>query len=120
MTNYIGALTLTLSFLSVSTSALGSPSGLETVDHRDKLYDIFGQGETLWMVGYPGRLLKSSDRGKTWAIQSIKSKEALMAIDFADDNNGLIVGRGGTVLKTADGGKTWSPVKTEITDSVLV
>lgn len=104
----------------MSVSVVGGSSGvLESLDHRDKLYDIIQQGQNLWIVGYPGRLLSSSDAGKTWSLKSVGSREALMAIDFADEKIGVIVGRSGTILRTDDGGKTWKPVKTEIKEPLF-
>ena len=104
---------------SVAGGSPGSSGVLESLDHRDKLYDIVQQGKSLWIVGYPGRLLRSPDEGQTWSLVEIESKEALMAIDFADDKNGVIVGRSGTILRTTDGGQKWTLVKTEIKEPLF-
>ena len=90
----------------VSTPA---PAGvLDEISHRDKIYDIHIQGDEVFVVGYPGLLLHSKDRGKTWERLDSGGRDALFAIDINKKGRGLIVGRTGLVLMTTDGGKTWA------------
>lgn len=82
-------------------------------------------GKTVWIAsgGKKARILKSTDYGKTWVIYNTpiiqgNGPQGIYSIDFADDNNGIIIG--GDYSKplenkankaiTNDGGKTWSLV----------
>ncbi|MCB9089898.1 MAG: Ig-like domain-containing protein [Calditrichae bacterium] len=58
-------------------------------------------------VGYLGTILRTSDGGDTWTIQSSGTTENLLGVFFTDTNNGTVVGRFGTILRTTNGGITW-------------
>lgn len=45
-----------------------------------------------------------------WKRLCIPTIKSLYAIDFYDQNYGLVVGDQGTILRTTDGGKTWSKI----------
>lgn len=81
---------------------------LDEISHRDKIYDIHIQGDEVFVVGYPGLLLHSKDRGQTWERLDSGVRDALFAIDINEKGRGLIVGRTGLVLMTTDGGQTWA------------
>ncbi|MFA5113710.1 MAG: hypothetical protein WC529_05390 [Candidatus Margulisiibacteriota bacterium] len=57
-----------------------------------------------------GKVFKTTDGGTTWTqlATGMTSTPALLGVDFADANNGVVVGAYGTMLKTADGGATWT------------
>lgn len=98
-------------FLSIILGLVTTPASagvLDEISHRDKFYDIHIQGDEAFVVGYPGLLLHSSDRGKTWEKLDSGVRDALFAIDINSKGRGLIVGRTGLVLMTTDGGKTWA------------
>ena len=76
----------------------------------------------VWIAsgGKKARVLKSSDKGKTWEIYTTpivqgNGPQGIYSIDFYDENNGIIIG--GDYSKpndncknkaiTSDGGKTW-------------
>lgn len=65
--------------------------------------------DTVIAVGDSGTIIRTTDGGKTWHLQSeVPSKnQDLNAINFVDKNVGWIVGDSGTILKTVDGGKSW-------------
>ena len=82
-------------------------------------------GSTVWIAsgGKKARVLKSTDFGKTWEIYNTPiiqgdGPQGIYSIDFADENNGIIIG--GNYAKpnenkankaiTTDGGKTWTIV----------
>jgi len=77
--------------------------------NRDRLYDaqFTGDGE-IWMVGYPGLILHSTDSGKTFTRPCGLTDQALFAVDFIDPQHGWIVGRNAMLMSTADGGATWA------------
>ena len=54
-----------LVLVALMTAGQASKTGLESLSHRDKLYDIHAWGHEVLVVGYPGRILRSSDAGKT-------------------------------------------------------
>lgn len=100
----LAAIVLGLLFLEGET--LGQrPQG---VVRRDSLYDVVVVGRSVWIVGYPGLILRSNDLGKTFEpYQGIQTRNAYLAVDFGDEQHGIVVGRGGKALITKDGGKTW-------------
>lgn len=56
-----------------------------------------------------GRVLFSSDAGKTWEQLSTLIKGVIFnGIRFIDKTNGFIVGSAGTIFTTKDGGQTWT------------
>lgn len=88
--------------------AAAGAGGLDGISHRDKFYDIHARGEEVFVVGYPGLLLHSADRGETFEKLDPGVRDALFSIDINQKGQGLIVGRTGLVLMSADGGKTWT------------
>ena len=74
---------------------------------RDKLYDVEIVDDCIWIVGYPGILVSSTDRGKTWTHVDIDTDEALFAVDFVDAATGWIAGRSGSIFHSTDGGENW-------------
>jgi photosystem II stability/assembly factor-like uncharacterized protein len=98
-------------FLSSILFLVGTPAHagvLDEISHRDKLYDIHIQGDQVFVIGYPGLLLHSKDRGRNWKKIDAGVSDALFAVDINEKGRGLIVGRTGLVLMTTDGGKTWA------------
>jgi photosystem II stability/assembly factor-like uncharacterized protein len=72
---------------------------------------------TVYAVGSKASLLISTDKGKTWTLDTIHERNGdalfqdrdLYSIRFAPDGKiGWIVGEDGLILKTEDGGKTWA------------
>lgn len=57
-------------------------------------------------------VLLTEDGGVTWKRIAVPTKAELIDVDFAGDENGLIVGAGGVVLRTRDGGRTWIAQRT--------
>ena len=58
-----------------------------------------------------GAVLKTVDGGNTWSLIDPGTSNALLDIDFVDENTGWVLGASGssgaTILKTSDGGATW-------------
>ena len=80
-------------------------------------------GDNIWMATTSGRILFSSDKGKSWEtnqtpIKNGKPTEGIYSIDFYDENLGFAIGGDYTnpdaskanKAITKDGGKTWSLV----------
>jgi len=62
------------------------------------------------LVGSSGTILKIS--GNNEQIVSSGKTNALFAVDFVDDKNGIAVGVGDVILKTSDGGDSWNQLST--------
>ena len=80
-------------------------------------------GDNIWMATTSGRILFSSDKGKSWEtnqtpIKNGKPIEGIYSMDFYDENLGFAIGGDYTnpdaskanKAITKDGGKTWSLV----------
>jgi len=77
-------------------------------------------GDKVWMATTFGRILFSSDKGKTWKtiqtpIKNTEPTEGIFSIDFYDENLGIVIGGDYTnpdnsianKAITTNGGKTW-------------
>jgi len=84
-------------------------NGLPGVTGRDKLYGVASVGDRVWVVGFPGIVLQSTDKGDSFKAGGPGGTTAWLAVDFTDKDHGMVVGRGGKALVTRDGGKTWIP-----------
>ena len=67
------------------------------------------RASTVVAVGDGGIILRSSDGGATWTLQSSGTTNALAGVSFVDADTGSAVGQGGTILRTTNGGATWTP-----------
>ncbi len=86
-------------------------------------YISFNSPTTGFVVGNRGTILRTSDRGQTWSLDtSSKYLFDFSQIFFFDSLNGWIVGTNGVVLKTTNGGEKWellpSPKSTDYLMSV--
>src|SRR5690606_16224119 len=81
------------------------------VEARDHFYDVDFGGEdklTGWAVGTYGRIVHTTDGGKTWSEQSADTKEHLRTVVVRDKEGVAAAGEHGVVLLTGDAGKTWT------------
>lgn len=70
--------------------------------------------EVLWAAGSFGRIIRSEDGGKSWAIQATNSAETLQVLIAWNEREAVAAGENGAVLRTEDAGRTWSPVPVEL------
>jgi photosystem II stability/assembly factor-like uncharacterized protein len=91
--------------LSAASAALANP--LDAISHRDKIYDIAIQGDRMLVVGYPGLLLRSTDRGKSFTALEPGTDDALFAVDVNARGRAIAVGRTGLVLVSENRGESW-------------
>jgi photosystem II stability/assembly factor-like uncharacterized protein len=63
---------------------------------------------TGWTVGEYGTILRTTDGGINWTLQSSGTIETLTGVSFTDSDYGTAVGGPGTILRTTDGGTTWT------------
>ena len=72
------------------------------------LYDVkFIDENNGWAVGGYGSILKTTDGGVHWNVNSNSTSVTLYGISIFDNSFGLAVGLNGTILKTTDGGENW-------------
>ncbi len=79
-----------------------------------RYYDIYFKDELNgWAVGKStsgtaGRVQFTTDGGATWQVYLTGGSLPWWSIDFASNNQGVIVGQEGQILYTSDGGTNWS------------
>jgi photosystem II stability/assembly factor-like uncharacterized protein len=61
------------------------------------------------LVGDYGTIVRTTDGGHSWTIQSSGTKQTLWGVFFTDATNGAAVGENGTILRTTDSGVNWMP-----------
>ena len=59
-------------------------------------------------VGLSGTILRTTNGGASWAIQSSGTTMPLYGSWFTDANTGTLVGSSDTILRTTDGGASWA------------
>ncbi|MFZ1978969.1 MAG: YCF48-related protein [Bacteroidota bacterium] len=70
-------------------------------------------------VGYCGSIVRTTDGGANWAIQTSGTRNNLQSVLFTDANTGTAVGDSGTILRTTNGGATWTSQSSGTTNSLL-
>lgn len=84
----------------------------------DWINDLWGQGDTVYGVGYSGAILRSLDRGATWTTMSSPTTESLYGVwGAAADGPIFAVGAYGTVLRYT--GANWSQMVTNTNSSSI-
>jgi photosystem II stability/assembly factor-like uncharacterized protein len=107
---------LTASLLSIAASALAEPAKLS---HRDRLYDVAALDGTLFVVGHPGRLLRSRDGGGSFEdVAAGQNEDALFSVAFNAKGQGAIVGRSGVLLLSDDKGASWKKSVIKVDDEL--
>ena len=94
-----------------AAAAPGTPISLAEV--RQNLFAAcFATDRDGWMVGELGRIIRTSDGGKTWVRQDAGTKRPFMAMSCLDAKTAWIAGKEGIVYATKDGGDTWTLLTT--------
>ncbi|MBE0642867.1 MAG: hypothetical protein IH600_02200 [Bacteroidetes bacterium] len=70
-------------------------------------------GNTVWLSGENGVVLKSTDRGTSWVRLETGTDVVFDAISFADERNGWVTSAQRKVLHSRDGGASWTEQKIE-------
>lgn len=105
-------LTLFWLMLLLLTSCHGEVEDVPLIHHKisvaDKFYDVKALSpDKAIVVGYGGKILMTTDGGKSWQEKPSGTEMALYRIQFVDDRTGWISGQSGLLLHTTDGGETW-------------
>jgi photosystem II stability/assembly factor-like uncharacterized protein len=105
----IGALLYAAFF--IKPTAAGASLSPPPIQARDAFYGIAAPAENIvWAVGRNAKIVRSEDRGKTWAVQRAPREVNLQSIVAWDTQRAIAVGNVGTVIRTEDGGRIWTPV----------
>ena len=73
---------------------------------------------TIYVGGYGGRLVKTTNSGQTWTSLNLGSTDGVQSIQFENADSGWIaiasssVADPGKIMKTTDGGQTWTVLYT--------
>src|SRR5205807_4289686 len=79
----------------------------------------FTDNNTGTATGDNGTIIRTTDGGNSWAIQSSGTTNTLYAVSFTDADHGTAVGGGGTIVKTTDGGNNWISQTSGTTNGLL-
>src|SRR5258708_26081639 len=80
-----------------------SPAGSNTLWSSAVL-----DANTVVAVGDAGTIVRTTDGGQSWTLQSSGTTRDLRGVSFVDADTGTAVGFSGTILRTTDGGQTWT------------
>ncbi|TMB05230.1 MAG: hypothetical protein E6J57_00210, partial [Deltaproteobacteria bacterium] len=84
------------------------PLAERTIYVTDRFYDVQAlTKDRAFVVGYGGKILETTNGGRSWEARPSGTELALYAVRFADDQHAFISGQDGLILHTADGGKSW-------------
>jgi len=104
-----GALVLALCALGCHREVEMIPLADRTIYPTDRFYDVQAIGpDRAVVVGYSGKIIETTDGGRSWTNRTSGSDLALYSLHFVDDEVGWISGQDGLILHTTDGGKTWA------------
>ncbi|SRR6266571_4741484 len=85
-----------------------APLSTRLISVRDKFYDVKAlSAEKAVVVGYTGKILVTTDGGKSWQAKQSGTDLALYNVKFVDAQTGWVCGQDGLILHTTDGGETW-------------
>ncbi len=93
------------------------------INVRDNIFGLSHvKDDTYLAVGNYGKILISTDKGRTWKDQKSPTEAHLQDVATWDENHSVAVGNGGVTLITEDGGETWVEVespKSEVANKLL-
>lgn len=82
------------------------------IERRDNYISLAVPAANLvWAAGTGGKVVQSSDGGKSWISQPTGTQNNLLGIAAWDPQHAAAVGNLGTIIVTADGGKRWTQVR---------
>jgi hypothetical protein len=80
-----------------------------TIYTTDRFYDVQAVSkDRAIVVGYAGKIIETTNGGRTWQQLESGVEDALFSVYFADEQLGWVTGQDGLILHTADGGKSWT------------
>jgi len=83
------------------------------------LSSVWGNGKNVWVAGAGGTILRTSDGGGTWSLQTSNTTNDLYGVwGVAGTNELFAVGASATILHTTDGA-TWTPQAAPLTNFAI-
>src|SRR5690606_963526 len=76
----------------------------------NRFTDIKWVSEEVGYIAGENILLKTLDGGLSWVEQEAPTDHLMLALDFYDAENGMVVGQEGTLYLTSDGGAGWQTI----------
>ena len=77
------------------------------------VYAVATRGETIWICGSSGAIVRSTNRGLTWTKRSSPfDGDRCMELSFGADRSGRAIGMSGSQWSTTDDGETWARAPT--------
>ncbi|MBU1299111.1 MAG: hypothetical protein KKB77_08190 [Bacteroidetes bacterium] len=67
-------------------------------------------------MGYYGTILRTTNGGASWTIQSSGTTDSLRGVCFTDANTGTAVRAWGTIVRNTNGGDSWQTAKEKLLD----
>jgi photosystem II stability/assembly factor-like uncharacterized protein len=64
-------------------------------------------GNNLYICGLFGKIIKSTNAGKTWTKPDWQTIRNFFAIDFLNSSTGVVAGGSGDIFKTTNAGENW-------------
>jgi photosystem II stability/assembly factor-like uncharacterized protein len=111
---------LVLALATVASAAVAAGTPIDLTEVRQNLFaTCFATDRDGWMVGELGRIIHTSDGGKTWSRQDAGTKRPFLAMSCLDPKTAWIAGKEGIVYGTKDGGETWTQLQTGSTRHVF-
>lgn len=99
--------------LFVKPRPVGASVKPPAIERRDKFFGVaVPESGMVWAVGDSGKIVVSSDGGRSFHIQPAPVSAHLQAIAAWDARRAVAVGNQGVVLLTEDGGQSWVEIKT--------
>lgn len=96
----------------VKPESVGKSIPPPVLERRDQFYGItVPEKDVIWIAGTGGKIVRSNDGGKTWAIQATNSRQHIQDISAWDSQRAVVVGNQGVVFVTGDGGRSWKEVQ---------
>jgi hypothetical protein len=71
---------------------------------RDLYSVFFPTSNTGYIVDQGGEIIKTTNGGNSWTVDSSGTWNSLSSVFFTDSTTGYVVGHTGTILKTGNGG----------------
>ena len=105
-------LILTISLLTLIVNISFSQPGWfwqNPLPQGNHLRDVkFINTTTGWAVGDYGTIIRTTNGGTNWILQSSGTTNDLFGVSFIDANIGTAVGDYGTIIRTTNGGTNWT------------
>ncbi len=86
---------------------------------RDRIYAVLKTDKQLLLAGSGGKVVKSSDDGKTWSVVPSGTSAHLQALLDLGKGRVVAAGNGGTFLFSDDDGDTWQKAIAPAADDIV-